>query len=85
MGENDSIAILLQACLDHVRQVTNEFWDLYTGDSPEHSDTHLLPYPLHVDPTGEVCPKEAPWDCFPDTVAPVQGAKSGLLPAKLTT
>ena len=85
MGENDSIAILLQACLDHVRQVTNEFWDLYTADSPQHSDTHLLPYPLYVSASGEVCSKESPWDCFPDTVAPVKGARSGLLPAKLTT
>jgi len=74
-----------QACLDHVRQVTNEFWDLYTADSPQHSDTHLLPYPLYVSASGEVCSKESPWDCFPDTVAPVKGARSGLLPAKLLT
>ena len=75
----------LQACLDHVRQVTSDFWELYTAESPERSDPHLLPYPLYVSPTGEVCPRESPWDCFPDTVAPVQGAKSGILPAKLTT
>ena len=82
---SDLLFKLLQACLDHVRQVTNDFWELYTAESPQRSDTHLLPYPLYVSPTGEVCPRESPWDCFPDTVAPVQGAKSGILPAKLTT
>ena len=83
--KSDLLFKLLQACLDHMRQVTNDFWELYTAESPQRSDTHLLPYPLYVSPTGEVCPRESPWDCFPDTVAPVQGAKSGILPAKLTT
>lgn len=40
---------------------------------------------LYVSETGDLSPKEAPWDCFPDTIAPVVGAKSGMLPAKLTT
>jgi len=74
-----------QACLDHVRQVTSDFWELYTAESPQHSDTHMLPYPLYVSPSGEVIAKEAPWDKFPDTEAPVVGTKCGLLPAKLTT
>ena len=72
-------------CLEYVRSTTQEFWDVYTADEPIHSDVHLLPYPLYVSETGDLCPKEAPWDCFPDTIAPVVGAKSGMLPGKLTT
>ena len=68
-----------------MRQVTSDFWEVYTAESPQHSDTHMLPYPLYVSPSGEVIAKEAPWDKFPDTEAPVVGTKCGLLPAKLTT
>ena len=53
--------------------------------SGEHSDVHLLPYPVNVDMDGNVTALEAPWDCFPDTSAPVLGAKSGVFPEKLTT
>ena len=72
-------------CLNYVRNVTQEFWQHYTDDQPIHSDVHLLPYPLYISETGDVSAMEAPWDCFPDTIAPVVGAKSGMLPAKLTT
>lgn len=72
-------------CLGKVREVSSGFWDLYTGDEPQHSDVHMLPYPVQVDEQGNVSPLEAPWDCFPDTSAPVLGAKSGYLPGKLTT
>lgn len=72
-------------CLGYVRSLTEEFWQIYTADEPIHSDVHLLPYPLYVSETGDLSPKEAPWDCFPDTIAPVVGAKSGMLPGKLTT
>jgi len=72
-------------CLDYIRQVTEDFWALYTADEPESSPVHLLPYPLYIAQTGDLSPKEAPWDCYPDTIAPVVGTKSGMLPAKLTT
>ncbi len=72
-------------CLAKVKEVTKGFWDLYTADNPEHSDVHMLPYPVNVDDDGNVTALEAPWDCFPDTSAPVLGAKSGYLPGKLTT
>ena len=68
-----------------MREVTDEFWRLYTADQPQHTDTHLLPYPVYVAETGHVSPREAPWDKFPDTPASVLGAKSGMLPGKLTT
>ena len=72
-------------CFAKVKETTQGFWDLYTAEEPEHSDVHLLPYPIQVDEDGIVTPLESPWDCFPDTSAPVLGAKSGYLPAKLTT
>nr|XP_040577067.1 phospholipase D alpha 1-like [Lepeophtheirus salmonis] len=72
-------------CLEKVREVTSSFWELYTKDDPEFSDVHMLPYPIHVTEEGEVEALEEPWNCFPDTTAKVLGAKSGYLPAKLTT
>jgi len=72
-------------CLDYVRSVTSQFWDVYTAEVPSSSDVHLLPYPYDISDTGDVAPLEAPWDCFPDTIAPVIGAKSNVLPSKLTT
>ena len=75
-------------CLAKVREVSNGFWSLYTADEPEHSDVHLLPYPIQVSEDGVVQPLPEPYDCFPDTSAKVLGAKSGLpfkLPMKLTT
>ena len=72
-------------CWNKVKETTQDFWNLYTADEPEHSDVHMLPYPINVDEEGHVTSLEAPWDCFPDTSAAVLGAKSGYLPAKLTT
>ena len=68
-----------------VREVSNDNWSLYTADEPQHSDVHILPYPVAVDEEGNVTSLESPWDCFPDTNAPVLGAKSCYLPEKLTT
>ena len=72
-------------CLEKVKETTGNFWNLYTADEPEHSDVHMLPYPINVDEDGNVTALDSPWDCFPDTSAPVLGAKSGYLPAKITT
>ena len=72
-------------CLEYVRGITGQFWDLYTAERPASSDVHLLPYPYTISETGDVSPLEGEWHCFPDTAAPVLGAKSGVLPGKLTT
>jgi len=74
-----------EECVAKVKEVSAAYWEAYTADEPEHSDVHLLPYPITVDECGEVSNLEAPWDCFPDTSANVLGVKSGYLPAKLTT
>ena len=55
------------------------------SDEPAGTDVHLLPYPYSISETGDVSSLEYPWDCFPDTSASVIGAKSGILPMKLTT
>ena len=74
-----------EECLAKVREVSREFWDLYTADEPMHSDVHALPYPVNVDEGGNVTALESPWNCFPDSNASVLGCKSGYLPEKLTT
>jgi len=72
-------------CLERVREVTEQFWEIYTDDEPVFSPIHMMPYPLNVSETGDVTVLDSPWDTFPDTIAPVAGTKSWSLPAKLTT
>ncbi len=72
-------------CLEKVREVSAANWENYTADEPNHSDVHILPYPIKVDNEGNVSALDEPWNCFPDTTASVIGIKSGYLPAKLTT
>ena len=72
-------------CMNKVRETSQEFWDLYTAEEAQHSDCHILPYPIQVDEDGNVTSLESPFDCFPDTSAPVLGQKTGYLPGKLTT
>ena len=67
-----------QKCLDKVKEISQAFWVLYTAESPEHSDVHMLPYPINVDKEGNVMSLESPWDYFPDTYAMVLGCNSGL-------
>ena len=74
-----------EECFAKVRETSQTFWDLYTSDEPEHSDCHILPYPLDIDQDGNVKALDAPMDCFPDTSAPILGCKSFYLPEKLTT
>ena len=35
-------------CLQRVREITAANWELYTADEPQHSDVHMLPYPIQV-------------------------------------
>ena len=72
-------------CLRAVREKTGAFWEAYIAEEPTDQAAHMLPYPVRVSQEGHVGPLDAPFDCFPDTEAPVKGAKSGYLPGKLTT
>ena len=76
-----------QDCMDKVKEISQSHWELYSADDPEHSDIHMLPYPINVDDEGNVTNLDAPFDCFPDTIANVLGNPSHLpkLPQKLTT
>ena len=35
-------------CLDKVREISATNWEMYTADEPQHSDVHMLPYPIQV-------------------------------------
>jgi len=72
------------SCLEKIREVTTQNWELYTADKPQHSDVHMLPYPLCVSETGDISPY-AGFENFPDTAAPVVGKISKHLPIVLTT
>ena len=72
-------------CMEKVKEISESFWELYTAEDPEHSEVHMLPYPINVDEDGNVTNLESPFDCFPDTEANVLGNPSSVLPQKLTT
>jgi len=72
-------------CVAKVKEVTSSYWERYSSDEPAHDDVHLLPYPVNVTAEGAIEPLDEPFHCFPDTEAPVLGARSGYLPSKLTT
>ena len=71
-------------CLNHVRTITENYNKVYMKETPEHSDVHLLPYPIKVLQNGKVKCRSYRTS-FPDTTAPILGRRSGYLPEKLTT
>jgi len=72
-------------CVAKVQEISSEYWQRYTDEDPEHEDVKLLRYPVNVDDDGTVSALDEPFNCFPDTIAPVLGAKSNYMPPKLTT
>ena len=76
-----------EECLAEVKRLTQENWEVYSGEEPPtiQSNVHLLPYPVQVSAKGDVQALDKPFNNFPDTKASVVGKKSGVLPAKLTT
>merc|ERR1719369_198147 len=63
-----------------VQEISTEYWDRYKEEDPEHEDVKLCRYPVHIDEDGVVSALEEPFNCFPDTIAPVLGAKSNYMP-----
>ncbi|CAN6455137.1 unnamed protein product [Victoria cruziana] len=72
-------------CIRKVNRVADKYWDLYSSDNLERDlPGHLLTYPVGITNDGEVTQLPA-MEFFPDTKAPVLGAKSDYLPPILTT
>jgi len=79
-------------CVEKVKEISTEYWNRYKEDDPdaffedgEKEKVKLLRYPVNVDDDGTVSALEEPFNCFPDTSAPILGAKSNYMPPKLTT
>lgn len=72
-------------CVKKVQEISTEYWDRYKEEDPEHEDVKLLRYPVNIDEDGIVSALEEPFNCFPDTAAPILGNKSNYMPPKLTT
>jgi len=66
-----------QECVDVVRQITQEYQELYLSEETQFSQVHLLPYPIQVNQNGSVENIQG-WKNFPDTEAPVFGGISML-------
>ena len=49
-------------CVAAVKKVAGDFWQCYIADEPEHSDVHLLPYPIKVAENGDVSCLDEPWN-----------------------
>ncbi|XP_072960856.1 phospholipase D alpha 1-like isoform X1 [Typha angustifolia] len=75
-------------CVNKVNKIADKHWDLYSSDSLPVTDRdlpgHLLRYPIAITTEGVVT--ELPGtEFFPDTRAPVLGAKFDIYPPILTT
>ncbi|XP_010925209.1 phospholipase D alpha 1 [Elaeis guineensis] len=72
-------------CVRKVNKVADQYWGLYSGDSPDRDlPGHLLSYPIGVSSAGAIT--ELPGtEYFPDTRARVLGTKTDYLPPILTT
>lgn len=75
-----------EECLQTVNDIAKKNWKLYTQEifEEDHMVGHLLPYPIHVTSNGEITTRPG-FEFFPDTKAPVLGAKSDYLIPMLTT
>ncbi|XP_030534233.2 phospholipase D alpha 1-like [Rhodamnia argentea] len=71
-------------CVRRVNVLAQRNWDLYVDDAfHEDLPAHLLRYPIEVARNGAVTPLPG-FQHFPDTKAPILGAKSDYLPSFLT-
>ncbi|KAK9279674.1 hypothetical protein L1049_013354 [Liquidambar formosana] len=72
-------------CVGLINHVAQQNWDLYSSDTLDHDlPGHLLRYPIEVTNDGSLTTLPAT-QFFPDTKAPILGAKSEYLPPILTT
>lgn len=71
-------------CMREMRELGEENLQRFISKEPEHRDSHLLLYPVHVSEDGHVTRRE---DCpkVPDTSASILGKSSTFLPNSLTT
>ncbi|KAH7546384.1 hypothetical protein FEM48_Zijuj01G0194800 [Ziziphus jujuba var. spinosa] len=72
-------------CVRKVNEIANKNWNLYFRDKLDYDlPGHLLSYPIRVLQNGQITilPET---EFFPDTRAPVLGAKTDLLPSILTS
>ncbi|KAI3442154.1 Phospholipase D [Psidium guajava] len=74
-----------QECVRQVNALAQWNWELYVDDAfHEDLPAHLLRYPIEVARNGAVTPLPG-LQHFPDTKAPILGARSDYLPPILTT
>ncbi|KAG4947868.1 hypothetical protein JHK82_041040 [Glycine max] len=74
-----------EECIEKVNQIADKYWDLYTTEPLEQDlPGHLLRYPVAISSQGNVTQLQA-FEFFPDTKAPILGAKSDYIPPILTT
>nr|GME19537.1 phospholipase D alpha 1-like [Ipomoea batatas] len=73
-------------CVKTVNAIGDENWSMYISETQEKDlPGHLLTYPVHISPKGEVQGHAGVESYFPDTKAPIHGTRSLYLPPILTT
>ncbi|KAH7546359.1 hypothetical protein FEM48_Zijuj01G0192300 [Ziziphus jujuba var. spinosa] len=71
-------------CVRKVNEIAKKNWSLYIQEKLDDLPGHLLSYPIEVLHDGQVTILPGS-EFFPDTRAPVLGAKTDLLPSVITT
>ncbi|XP_021738648.1 phospholipase D alpha 1-like [Chenopodium quinoa] len=73
-------------CMQVVNSIAEKYWKIYSSETFDQDlPGHLLRYPIEVTSFGHITPLSEDEKFFPDTIAPVLGTKSDLLPPILTT
>jgi len=74
-----------EECIKKINEMGEKYWDLYTTEPLEQDlPGHLLRYPIEISGEGSVTQLKG-FELFPDTKAPILGAKSDYMPPILTT
>lgn len=73
-------------CVDRFNQIAEQNWNKYISDELCEMDSHVIHYPVLVEPDGTIIARPELEDGhFPDTKASVLGTYSNVLPDRLTT
>ena len=73
-------------CVRTMRSIGDRMWEVYKGEEAvDMQSIHLVSYPLKVKEDGVVEDVSECGGCFPDTLCPVKGKRSKVLPPISTT
>eukprot|EP00590_Aulacoseira_subarctica_P012367 CAMPEP_0172422072 /NCGR_PEP_ID=MMETSP1064-20121228/8264_1 /TAXON_ID=202472 /ORGANISM="Aulacoseira subarctica , Strain CCAP 1002/5" /LENGTH=906 /DNA_ID=CAMNT_0013162769 /DNA_START=125 /DNA_END=2845 /DNA_ORIENTATION=- len=72
-------------CVHRLNAIAEANWKDFVSPEVIEMDSHLIPYPIVIDSSGHITPRQEFNGFFPDTTASIVGTMSQTLPEILTT